>query len=47
MYWNIVQIYVHRDEVHVPRVKPVNGMPQKQSQTNRIALAPFGIIFHR
>ena len=28
----------------VPRV---NGMPQKQSQTNRTALAPFGIIFCR
>ena len=34
--------YKCRDEV--PRV---NSMPQKQSQTNRIALAPFGIIFHR
>ena len=28
----------------VPRV---DSVPQKQSQTNRIALAPFGIIFHR
>ena len=28
-------------------VARVNGMPQKQSQTNRIALAPFGIKFHR
>ena len=30
------------------KVPPVNNsMPQKQSQTNRIALAPLGIIFHR
>ena len=30
-----------RDEV--PRV---NSMRQKQSKTDRIALAPFGVIFH-